>query len=454
MEVLGFILIGFVGLSVVVTIHEYGHFLAARWAGVEVEAFAVGWGKVLWAWKPGKTEYRLCLLPLGGYCKMKGEQDLAEAMVRQDGAFEPSPGSLFGAKPWKRLVISVAGPVFNLIFAFLVFFALQLTGVPESAPESRILLASEVDGRTNSPAEQAGLKTGDLVTAVNGQPVKTFGQLQQIIAGAASAPMVWTVDRGNSVTNLTVTPQYNASEKRAIVGVYPLVAPLVKGVKKDSPAALAGFRAGDRITAVDGTPVTSTQGLIQAYTKASAHGVTVTVDRNGSVVALLLVPDAAVKSGPGLEFVLPNWPAVGLPLGQALSEGWNRTANLLGQMVEGLAQLFTGKVNPAESLSGPLRITYYVGEVASQGFLAGWGQGWGAVANFLAFISLALFLMNLLPIPALDGGTVVLTLVEAVRRRRVGVRAMMRYQQVGVVLILCLVLFTTFNDLGFLIGPK
>jgi len=203
LEVFAFILIGFVGLSVVVTIHEYGHFLAARWAGVEVEAFAVGWGKVLWAWKPGKTEYRLCLLPLGGYCKMKGEQDLAEAMVRQDGAFEPSPGSLFGAKPWKRLVISVAGPAFNLIFAALVFLTLQLTGVPETTPESRILVASEVDGRTNAPADQAGLKTGDLVTAVNDQPIKTFVQLQQTIAGSHSQPMVWTIDRAGVLTAFT-----------------------------------------------------------------------------------------------------------------------------------------------------------------------------------------------------------------------------------------------------------
>lgn len=453
MDTILFILIGLLGLSLVVTIHEYGHFLAARWAKVEVEAFAVGWGKVLWSWKPGPTEYRICLLPLGGYCKMKGEQDLAEALQRQDGAFEPTPGSLFGAAPWKRIVISVAGPLFNLIFAFAVFFTLQLTGVPETAPESRILLASEAGGQAGLPADRAGLKTGDLVTSVDGKPVRTFTQLQQAIAGSGGKTLVLEVDRSGAKKTLTVTPKYEASENRALVGIFPLIEPLIRAVKQDSPAALAGFQPGDRIRAVSGQPITSTQGFFLALTQAGNRSASVTVERSGTTVDLLLVPEPGT-GGPGLEFSLPAWPARGEPLPTALKDGWDKTFLLLGQMVDGLVQLFTGKVNPSESLSGPLRITYYVGEVASQGFLAGWGQGWGAIANFLAFISLALFLMNLLPIPALDGGTVVITALEGIRRKRLGVKALMRYQQIGVVFILGLVLFTTFNDLGFLMGPK
>lgn len=455
MDTIAFILIGLVGLSLVVTVHEFGHFVAARWAGVEVEAFAIGWGKVLWAWKPGKTEYRLCLLPLGGYCKMKGEQDLMVALQREDGAFEPTPGSMFGATPWKRIVISVAGPLFNLVFAFLVFGALQLIGVPETGPASKVLLASEVDGRQGLPADQAGVKSGDVVLSVDGQKIQSFSELQRAIGSSQGKSEVWQIDRAGTVVTATVTPRYEPSEKRALVGVYPFIVPRIKDVKKGSAAELAGFRPYDVIVAIDGAPITTSQAFFQTLAKAGRKNLTVTVHRGETSVDLLLVPDDANDHGsPGLEFLLPTFPAVPAPFLQAVTGGWSKTSSALGQMLDGLGQLFTGKTTVSDSLSGPLRITYYVGEVASNGFLAGWGQGWGAIANFLAFISLALFLMNLLPIPALDGGSVIISLVEGIRRRRLGLKALMRYQQIGVVLILGLVVFTTFNDLGFLMGPK
>jgi regulator of sigma E protease len=454
LDTLFFILIGFVGLSLIVVVHEAGHFVVARWMGVEVEAFAVGWGKVLWAWKPGKTEYRVCLLPLGGYCKMKGEQDLMAALQRQDGAFEPAPGSLFGASPVRRIAISVAGPLFNLIFAFAVFLSLQAIGVPETAPAARILLASEVDGPRGLPADQAGLETGDLIVAVGNTPVQSFSQFQKAISQAQGGPLVLRVQRNGMEIEKSVTPRYDEKEKRSLIGVYPLIDPVVKAVKKNSLAELAGFRPGDRIISVQGIQVNSTQGFFRALQQAQAS-LSVTVSRQGGTTDLLVVPGSPQeKNEPGLEFVLPTFPARPAPLPQAVIDGWNQTWGLLGQMTTGLVQLVTGKVNPAEALSGPLRITYYMGEVVSQGFLSGWGQGWGASANFLAFLSLALFLMNLLPIPALDGGSVLVSLVEIALRRRVGIKALMRYQQVGVVVILGLVLFTTFNDTSFLFGPK
>ncbi|HTH13165.1 MAG TPA: site-2 protease family protein, partial [Spirochaetia bacterium] len=234
MDTVLYILIGLVGLTLVVTIHEAGHYLAARWAGVEVEAFAIGWGKVLWSWKPKTTEYRICLLPLGGYCKMKGEQDLMAALERQDGAFEPAPGSLFGARPWKRIIISAAGPAANLLFAFLVFMVLQLTGVPETGPAARVLLASEIDGRAGLPADQAGLKTGDLVLSVNEKAVVTFSDLQQAIATSEGKPQAWKVSRDGGEVSLQVTPRWEAAEKRSLVGIYPLIDPVVKEVKPAS----------------------------------------------------------------------------------------------------------------------------------------------------------------------------------------------------------------------------
>ncbi|NNM66389.1 MAG: hypothetical protein HKM06_00100 [Spirochaetales bacterium] len=141
-------------------------------------------------------------------------------------------------------------------------------------------------------------------------------------------------------------------------------------------------------------------------------------------------------------------------MGSAVADGWNQTWGFLSQMVDGLVQLVTGKLDPAKSLSGPILIAYYVGETASQSFLSGWGEGVGAIGNFLSFISLALFLMNLLPLPALDGGNVALNLVEMIRRKAWKVRTLVRFQQVGVFFILVLIVFTTYNNLAFLLAPK
>lgn len=454
MQVILLIVVGFVGLTILVTIHEWGHFLAARWAKVDVEAFAVGWGKVLWKWKPGQTEYRICLLPLGGYCKMKGEQDLLLAMQSPDGAFEPSPGSLYAVSPWKRIVISVAGPLFNLILAVLLLSVLALTGVPEIGPGPKVQLASQVDGGAPQPADRAGMKSGDTILAIDGKAVRNFRDIQKIVGTSDGRTLSVQVARDDGQTTLAVTPDFHPSEQRSVVGIYPWVVPTVETVAGGSAGAIAGFKSGDLVTAVNGHSVDTSQDLAAQLRLAHGAATVVTVRRDGQSQDLNLIVDEAAGLDVGLGFALPHWQAVGQPLPMAITSGYQQTADLLGQMLQGLGLLFTGQVDPTKSLSGPLRITYYVGEVASQGFLAGWGEGWSSVTNFLAFLSLALFLMNLLPIPALDGGTIVVALWESIRRRRLSIKALMRYQQIGVVLILGLVLFTTVNDLGFLFTLK
>lgn len=442
----GFGLLILIGLSLVVFLHEGGHFLAARWAGVEVEAFAIGWGKVLWSWKPGTTEYRLCLLPLGGYCKMKGEQDLIAAMGR-GGEVEPTTGSLFAAPAWKRIVISAAGPVANLATALLVFILLFLMGSPSMGPASRLLLAADVDGRTGTAAEAAGLRSGDWVLAVEGHSIRSFADLQTAITASQGRPMQWSIERDGLRLEKVVTPQRDAATKRYLVGVYPFNPPVIRTVEEKSPAALAGFRSGDRILSIDGEALVADQVFFARIAQTNKPSYVVQVDRKGSSVALTMVSEGP-QTPWGLAFEVPVFPAQGTDIVSATLAGAERTWNLLDQMVQGLVRLFTGQEDAVQSLSGPIGIVGQGSQAVSTAFGLGLDFGLATFINLLAFLSLALFLMNLLPIPALDGGSIVISLIEGLRRKRLGIKALMAYQQVGVVLVLGLLLFTTLNDLG------
>lgn len=442
---IGFGLLILFALSVVVFLHEGGHYLAARWAGVEVEAFAVGMGKVLWSWKPGTTEYRICLFPIGGYCKMKGEQDLIAAMGKASDEVEASPGSLFAAPWWKRIIISVAGPAANFVTALLVFTVLFLVGTPSVGPSAKVLLAADVDGRTGSAAEAAGLATGDVIVSVNGRNLETFSQLQEVIANGGGRPQVWTIDRGGLSLQKTVTPVADQTG-RPVVGVYPFNPPVVKTVVPRSPGALGGFQVGDLIVQVDERPVVADQEFFYLVSQTTTS-LAVTVERRGQRVDLTLVPEG--PSTPlGLGFEMPRHPARGLPPLAAVAAGAQKTMALLGQMIQGLAGLFTGKEDPVQSLSGPIGIVGQGSQMVSSAFGIGVDFGFSALVNLVAFLSLALFLMNLLPIPALDGGSVVISAIEGLRRKRLGLKALLAYQQVGVFLVLGLILFTTLNDLG------
>ncbi len=453
MQTVLFILLGLIGLGIVVTIHELGHFLAARALGVEVEAFAVGWGPAFFRWKPGKTEYRLCWLPLGGYCKMKGENFLKQALLDPQSRPQPEPGSFFAAPPWRRIIISIAGPVFNLLMASIVLTALAMTGVPQNAPSSRIILASEYEHQS-FPADQAGLKSGDIITAINGQSVQNFRDLQNLIGTSKGQPLQVEVNREGKLLTLTVDPRWNSASNSYLVGVYPWIDPIVASVQKDSPAQIAGVEPGDLVLAFNGHPTPNTRAIVPLLSDR-VPSYNLELERKGQKIDTTIIPDI-VNNQPhlGIEYKLPHYPAVPQPWNTALAQGIAQTQMFLMQMVDGLVQLVTGKVDPAKNLSGPLLIAYYVGDVASQSFMSGWGDGVGAVANFLAFISLALFLMNLLPLPALDGGNIVLELIELFRRKPLKPMTLIRFQQLGSFIILALIIYTTYNNVIFLMQPK
>ena len=433
-------------IPVVVLVHEAGHFVAARAMGVEVEAFALGWGKVLWSWKPGRTEYRLCLLPLGGYCKMKGEADLIAALNNPEQPFEPSEGSLFAAKPWRKIVISAAGPVFNLTFAAILLALLSWSGWDMAGPPSRLQLYSDISGDTSQPADRAGLQTGDLVKGINGKLIQTFPQLQKAISRSNGRPLTLEIERKDRGTSLVVVPRKADSGNGWVIGILSYRTPLIESLTALSPASLTDLLPGDLLLSWQDKPLPTVESFVRAMEQSKTVAGNLLVLRDGRKVTIPFA--AGADRLKGVQWSYQTTTPMAPSMFGAFSEGLIQTGNVLQQMVTGLSQLFLGAVSPFDALSGPIGIVKMGSEVLGNGFSQNWSQGIATTVSLLAMINLALFLMNLLPIPALDGGSIVLSGVEAIRRKPVSLATLLKYQQVGGLLVLFLVLFTTLNDLG------
>lgn len=449
------ILIGLIGLGIVILVHEFGHFLAAKASGIDVEVFSVGWGKKLLSFNARGTEYRLSLFPVGGYCRMKGEEQLRHAIENDEKKVVAEKGSIFAARPIKRLLTYLAGPGANLLFSAIVLSIVWLVGFTYQSYDSRIVILSDypaLTGGKSYPAAEAGLKSGDVVTAIDGKPVRNFQNIERMVAPNPGKPLVFTVRRGESDLSIAVTPRLDRSTGAALVGISPWVDPVIANVEKNSSAAMAGLQPGDRIVKAGGHEIHNTMDFVSLL-QSDPQKVPITYLRNGASHETTLILSVPEKGAPstGISFKTLTYRTKATGLGNAIARGVGETANTLYLTVKSIGLLFRG-INFGQAVSGPIRITYYVGEIAQQGFKFGIGEGFASLFRFLSVLSVALFFMNLLPIPALDGGLILLSLIELVSRRNIRPRIFYRYQVVGFILIFGLILLTTFNDVSFLIN--
>jgi regulator of sigma E protease len=450
------IVIGIVGLGLMVFVHELGHFVAAKMNGVDVEVFSLGWGTKLVGFTRGGTTYQISWFPVGGYCKMKGEASWRLAQESDLASVPKEKGSFPAAAPWRRIVISAFGPVFNVIFALLVFTAIWWVGFRVFSPDNRIVLATDytLDSFASPPpATAAGLRTGDRVVGIDGAPVEKFQDIIERVSQSSNQRMVFTVERGGGETlRIPVTAMLDKSTGAGRIGIYSWVDPVIDSVVPGSPAALSGLRHGDRIREVDGRQIRHSIDFYQALAGRPSK-VSVVYERGGTreTAPLVLFSDEKKAQGAGIDFALFVYrsPRVG-PLG-AVARSAEETLTTVSLTIKGIGLLFQG-VNLRSAVAGPLRITYYIGTAATSGFQMGIGQGVVSFFRFLSFLSVALFLMNLLPIPAMDGGQILLFLVEAARGRPVRPRIVGRIQFVGFSLLIILSLFITFSDILFFLG--
>ncbi len=439
-EVAGFI----VAIGVLIFIHELGHFLTAKGVGVGVERFSLGFGPRLWGVKRGETDYRVSAVPLGGYVKMIGEdpkegEALPEALRARSFAHKPL---------WARFLIVFAGPGSNFVLAAFIFTLVFAFVGRQTLPA--------VAGRVLSggPAQTAGFRTGDQITAVDRAPVKAWDEVRERVSQSGGRPLVFEVRRGGEALSLTVTPRRERFKnllgdetEEWEIGVAPYLPPQLGEVRQGDPAAKAGLRAGDVIRTVDGEPVEVWDDLAERIHRSAGRALALTVDRGGQTMTIQVIPQATRQETPlgegevvGLIGISPAASFLYIRSNPilAMGEGVARTWEITALTGLSLWKLVTRRI-PASNIGGPIRIAQESGQQARQGFVP--------YAFFVAVISINLGLLNLLPVPVLDGGHIFFFAVEAVLGKPVGLRTREIAHQVGFVLLLLLMVFAMYNDL-------
>jgi regulator of sigma E protease len=431
-----------------VFIHELGHFLAARLVGINVDAFSIGWGNPILKKKIGTVEYRLGMFPVGGYCKMKGETDYKEAWENMRKGSSPEEGSYLAASPARRILVSFAGPFFNLIFAVLLFSLLWGVGYEINTLGNKIILASEITPGETYPADQAGLRTGDRIIEIEGKKISYYHEVQENIALNPGKPLDITVERGREIHELTVTPALDKSSGAGKIGVYFWTDPVIESVKDGSPAGLAGLLAGDILTRANGTELLNSFDLMKIM-EQKPETIVLEYERNGGI-GQAVISSEYFESDFGVSWVSVHYRTPHLSVPSAVVKGVKEGIKTLVISIRSLKLLFMG-VNLTQAVSGPVRITYMMGDMAAQGFGQGLGIGLRSIADFLALISIALCVMNLLPLPILDGGMIALFLVELIRGKPAHPKAITVFQACGMAIIFSLMIFAVFGDILYFI---
>jgi regulator of sigma E protease len=434
------ILATLVALSVLILVHEFGHFFAAKSVDIAAPRFSLGLGPRVAGFKWGETDFVISAIPLGGYVKMAGMEDDEGMEVLEGGADVPpvDPSRTFDAKPiWARTWVISAGVIMNLLFALLANLVLAgVQGEPYVA-ETRLAPVTGVGG---SAAQAEQIPAGTRVVSVAGRRVSSWDGMIEALQSAPAGPVSLGLEGRPAVTlNL---PASGAARDTLLSALRPLSEPVLGLVLPDEAGAKGGLLAGDRILSIDGQPVATWTDAVERIRSAPGRAVRIEVDREGGRRTLTVTPRAEREQGVlvGKIGASEQGPEVSyrrLGLGGTIAQGWNQTVRMVQLLLTTLRDLFTGALSP-RNLGGLLSIGEASGQSAQEGpltFLA-----------FLAFLSVNLAVLNLLPIPILDGGHLMFLAIEAVRGRPLSLEARVRLSHVGLIIVVGLMLWANGND--------
>jgi len=421
-------------LGFLVFAHESGHFFVAKLFRVRVLVFSLGFGKRLFGFRKGSTDYRVSLVPLGGYVRMAGDTPEEN---------QPADPDEFLSKPkWQRFLILVAGPFMNIVIAIAFMAIIAMVGT-----ESVIIKPIIGEVTPGKPAARAGLLPGDRIVAINGEPMNDFDDMRLAIGMHGGTPLRIDYVRDGQRRSTTLTPEPEDSEFGPVgrAGIRPYLDTTVGRVTPGTPAAIAGLRTGDRIVAVNGHPVSQLTELDTWFDAAKKSAIVLDVVRGAARSVEFptseerfrtTLPNSGDPADPYRGFFPPT-EIHKLSFFPAIKDSVEQNWKMLRYAFITLGRLFRAEGSVKE-LSGPISIARISGEMLR--------RGWMNVIALMAMISLQLGIMNLLPIPVLDGGHIMILLIEGVARRDLSLRVKERIQQVGFAVLAALMIVVIYND--------
>ena len=433
-----------VALGTLIIVHEFGHYVVARWCGVKVLRFSVGFGRALASRRMGRdgTQWVLAAFPLGGYVKMLDEREGEVAPAERHRAFNRQPVR-------SRFAIVLAGPLANFLLAVVVYWLLFMHGVPGSRP----VVDNPLPG---TPAAAAGFHSGDTIVDIAGRPARTWEEVRLALLKEAVARRSVEVEVREDAGTVQfhkldlsgLGPERLTGDFLDAVGLQPLkggLKPVIETVIAGGAAERAGIQMGDRILAVNATPITSWDQLVKAIRASPGVAMELTVRRSsGERLAVRVTPDVALDNATPIGRIgVGPFISVRYPLGTALWQGAKKTWDMSLFTLEMLGRMVIGEVS-LKNLSGPITIADYAGQSAQ--------MGWMAYVSFIALISISLGVLNLLPVPVLDGGHLMYYVAEIVRGKPVSDRALEIGQRIGMVVLFSLMAFAIYNDIYRLVG--
>lgn len=452
MDVLGSVLAFVVAISVLVAVHEYGHYIVGRWSGMKVLRFSIGFGKPLYTRVAGRdnTEYCISAIPLGGYVRFLDSREASVDPADDGRAFDQRPIPL-------RIATLLAGPFFNFIFAVVAYWALFIYGVPTVLPA-----VGQVE--PDSFAAEAGLTSGDRIIAVGDRETadweSTLLAMLDTMVATGSIPLTLEDDDGYvRQTSIDVGDESARLTEPGLLfdglgfrpwGVSDIPA-VIGELTEDSPAGNAGLIAGDRITRIDGVDIGNFSDLVAAISSRANQSVPVVYERGGASYETTVDVESMQRDGAtvgrlgvaagvsGSDYVYLRQFGPFDSVGRAIVRTWDSTVftvRMLGRMV-------TGDVS-VKNISGPINIAQFAGDSAERGL--------GSFLGFLAIVSISLGVLNLLPVPILDGGQIVYQTIEGLKGSPLSERAQIAGQQFGILALLLLMSFAFYNDLARIFG--
>ncbi len=427
MNILSNILALLVVIGVIIFVHELGHFLAARLFRIRVRVFSIGFGARLWGFERGGTEYRLAMVPLGGYVAFSGI----------DPSNPTGDAGDFITKPrWQRMVVLLAGPAANVVLSIVLIAAVLVAGTELAGPRD---LSAEIGAvAPDSAASEAGLQAGDTILRLDDEDVSDWREVANIVLTSPERRLAVDFERDGRTLSTVLVPRRIPRHELGDAGMYASLLPRVREVFEGTPAEQAGIRYGDTLYAVDGHPIADADDFRQLVEPRAGEEVSVEIGRGDERLVVRLVPadeGGVGRAGIAISHFSYRRAAPMDALVESVRINWDTTTEIFGF----LGRLAERRVSPQSALAGPIEIARISGQAARRSF--------SDLVFLTALISLNICILNLLPIPVLDGGQLVILLFESVLRRDLSIKVKNLVTQFGLVVIVGIMMFALYFDL-------